>query len=207
MLKRLLPREVGFYDYFEQHCALVNEACKKLQQICADGSDRTLLITQIKELEHKADDLAHRCIEDLHKTFITPIDRHDIHRLISCMDDIIDCIEAATARMDLYKVKEIRPAVREQASVLVRATEVIAEALQDLRKKSSIKAVTDKCIHLHQLENEGDGILRTSLAHLFETNQPIMVIKWKEIYELLERAIDHCEDVANIIEGVMIEAS
>ncbi len=161
---------------------------------------------RIKELEHETDVITHHCVEALHKTFITPLDREDIHHLISRMDDITDSLEAASERLVLFNITEMTLEVRELAEVLVRSTEGVSEALRGLRDMGNAELIVQKCIEINRLENEGDVLMRQALARLFkdETN-PITIIKWKEIYEHLEEATDRCEDVANIIEGVVLE--
>lgn len=206
MFGRLLPRETSFFDYFEQHAALTIEGTKEFLSLVSTGTNIPAKAKRIKEIEHETDVITHRCIEALHKTFITPIDRDDIHRLISRMDDIMDCIDAAAERIMLYEIKEMMPEVTDLADVLVRASSEVAEAINGLRDKKNIPTVLKRCIDVNRLENEGDVILRGALARLFkdETNA-ITVIKWKEIYENLENATDRCEDVANIIEGLILE--
>lgn len=208
MFRRLLPRETNFFDYFEQHGRLINQACQELHSLVSGKAVDQERIDRIKEIERQTDEIAHQCIEAIHKTFITPIDRSEIHHLISRMDDIIDAVDAATSRIEIYEIKEIRDDVRQLSEVLVQATAEIEIALKNLRNMKNEPVIKEKCIRIYHLENEGDTIIRTALAKLFkEENQPILVLKWKEIYQRLERAIDRCEDVANIIEGIVIEAT
>jgi predicted phosphate transport protein (TIGR00153 family) len=209
MFRRLLPKEVCFFEYFEKHAELTIEACKAflaLTQGAVEGRGQT---GRIKELEHEADDLTHKCIEELNKTFITPIDRVDIHQLIKRLDDIVDAVDASASRLTLYELVEVREEARQLAEVLVKATTEIAVALKQLRKIGEVGAIKSSLIRIHQYENDGDTILRAALARLFkeEDHRPILVIKWKEIFERLERATDRCEEVANIIEKIVIEAS
>jgi uncharacterized protein len=208
MLRRLLPQTYCFFDYFEEHIALTKEGCKVLLALATDGSDVLGRIALIKEIEHKTDEITHKCIDALHKTFITPIDRADIHRLIKRLDDIMDSVDAAALRMGLYELTDMRPEVRMIAEVLVKATEEVEEALRCLRDMRQSEKIAEKCIAIYQLENDADGLLRSALVRLFkEEKDPVTIIKWKEILETLERAADRCEDVANIIQGVVIEAS
>lgn len=208
MFRRILPKETNFFDYFEQHSRLINEACQELHSLVSGKTDIQEKVDRIKEIERQTDEIAHQCIEAVHKTFITPIDRSEIHRLISRMDDIIDAVDAATSRIAIYEIKEIREDAQQLSDVLVQATAEIEVALKNLRNMKNAPIIKEKCIKIYHLENEGDTIIRTALAKLFkEENQPILVLKWKEIYQRLERAIDRCEDVANIIEGIVIEAT
>ena len=150
--------------------------------------------------------ITHHCVEALHKTFITPIERDDIYRLITKMDDIMDFVEAASERIALYEIKDMTPEVKDLADVLVRAAEEVAHACSLLRNMKNAEAIIKDCIDINRLENEADAILRNAVARLFkEEKDPITIIKWKEVYEHLENATDRCEDVANIIEGVVLE--
>ncbi|MCL5270793.1 MAG: DUF47 family protein [bacterium] len=208
MLGRFLPKEMGFFDFFEKIAALTIEACNELLSLATDSQNIAGRVARIKELEHQADDVTHECIEALHKTFITPIDRTDIHSLIKRMDDIIDSVDAATSRIVLYEITQMRSESRSLAEVLVKASREIEQAVHNLRNMKHPEKVKENCIAIYQLENEGDAILRSALVRLFkEEKDAVLVIKWKEIYERLEKATDRCEQVANIISGVVIEAS
>ncbi|MBI4511916.1 MAG: DUF47 domain-containing protein [Deltaproteobacteria bacterium] len=206
MFGKLLPRETSFFDFFERHAALTVEGAKEFLSLASTGANVGPKSKRIKEIEHETDVITHHCVEALHKTFITPIERDDIHRLITRMDDIMDFIEAAAERIALYEIREMTPEVRDLADVLVRSTEEVEEALKGLRDMAHADMVVKKCIDINRLENEADAILRNAVARLFkEERDPITIIKWKEIYEHLENATDRCEDVANIIEGVVLE--
>ena len=161
---------------------------------------------RISDIEHETDTITHRCVEALHKTFITPIDRDSIHRLITRMDDIMDYVEAGAERIELYELTTMTNDCRDLADVLHRASMQVEQAVRGLRTLKDPHATLKLCIDINRLENEADAILRRSVARLFkEEKDPIVVIKWKEIYENLENASDRCEDVANIIEGVILE--
>jgi uncharacterized protein len=206
MFGRFLPRETSFFDFFEQHAALTIEGTKELLSLVTTGANISAKCRRISDIEHETDTITHRCVEALHKTFITPIDRDSIHRLITRMDDVMDFVEAAAERIDLYEVTVMTPDVRDMADVLHRATLQVEAAMRGLRSMNEPQATLKLCIDINRLENEADAILRRSVARLFkEEKDPIMVIKWKEIYENLESATDRCEDVANIIEGVILE--
>lgn len=172
------------------------------------GADISACVARIRELEHESDTVTHRCIKELQKTFITPFDRLHIHKLIRRLDDIADCIEEASSVISLHEITELRPEVRNQGEILLQAISTIEHGvtlLRDLKNEEEIKKV---CITIHRLENEGDQALRAAIKRLFSENSgPLEVIKWKEIFEHLERATDRCEDVADIIQGVIIEAS
>lgn len=209
MLSRLLPREVSFFDYFEQHAALSIQACKAFLELTEGSGNHPEKASRIKDIEHQADMLTHRCVDELNRTFITPIDRVDIHQLMKRLDDIVDAVDAATSRILLYDLVEMRPEARQLAEVLLRSAVEIEAALTTLRSRDCMAKIQVRLIAVHSLENEGDNILRAALTRLFEEekNNPILVIKWKEIFERLEKATDRCEEVANIIEKIVIEGS
>jgi hypothetical protein len=209
MFRRLLPKETSFFDYFEEHSKFAMQACRELDLIASNPLDLAGGVSRVKEIEHQADEITHSCIDALHRTFITPIDRSDIHRLIKKMDDIVDSVDSASSRMLLYELTEVRPELKQFTEVLVRATTAIDGAVRSLRNVNQANETINKhCMEVHAAENEGDQILRSALATLFrEEKDAVLVIKWKEIFERLEKATDRCEDVVNIVEGVVIEAS
>ena len=206
MLGRFLPRETSFFDFFEQHAALTIEGTKEFLSLVTTGANIAAKCRRISDIEHETDTITHRCVEALHKTFITPIDRDSIHRLITRMDDIMDYVEAAAERLELYELVMMTNDVRDLADVLHRSALQVEACVRGLRSLKDPQATLKLCIDINRLENEADAILRRSVARLFkEEKDPIMVIKWKEVYENLESATDRCEDVANIIEGVILE--
>ena len=206
MFGRFLPRETSFFDFFEQHAALTIEGTKEFLSLVTTGANIATKCRRISDIEHETDTITHRCVEALHKTFITPIDRDSIHRLITRMDDVMDFVEAAAERIELYELSIMTSDVRDLADVLHRAACQVEAAMRGLRSLNNPQATLKLCIDINRLENEADAILRRSVARLFkEEKDPINVIKWKEIYESLENATDRCEDVANIIEGVILE--
>jgi uncharacterized protein len=206
MFGRFLPKEKSFFDFFEQHAALTVTGTKEFLDMVTDGLRLEARARRIADIEHETDVITHRCVEALHKTFITPIDRDSIHRLITRMDDIMDFVEAAAERIALYELTVMTPEVKDLADVLHRASEQVAEACKHLRDLKNPQRILQLAIDINKLENEGDAVLRRAVARLFkEEKDPIMVIKWKEVYENLESATDRCEDVANIIEGVVLE--
>ncbi len=206
MFGRLLPRETSFFDFFERHAAMTVQGAQEFLSLASTGANVTAKAKRIKEVEHECDTITHHCVEALHKTFITPIERDDIYRLISKMDDIMDYVEAAAERVALYKLNVMTSDVKDLADVLLRATLELEQALKLLRNLENAEAISKKCIDINRLENEADSILRAAVARLFDEEPDAKtIIKWKEIYENLENATDRCEDVANIIEGVVLE--
>ena len=206
MFGRLLPRETSFFDFFEEHAALTIEGTKEFLSMVTTGANIPAKCRRISDIEHETDTITHRCVEALHKTFITPIDRDQIHTLITRMDDVMDYVEAAAERIELYEITTMTNDVRDLADCLHRSAQQVEGAVRGLRDLKDTHATLKLCIDINRLENEADAILRRSVARLFkEEKDPITVIKWKEIYENLESASDRCEDVANIIEGVILE--
>jgi len=208
LLSRLLPASGSgqFFDLFEQHADRTGEAARLLAEMLGSSVDLEQQAARIKAVEHQGDEITHAVIERLHQTFITPMDRDDMHRLISRMDDVLDLIEASSERIWLYELRTIEPEARAFAEVLVKSVQGVADAVRGLRDLRDRAALIAHCTEINRLENEGDQLLRRAVARLFhDSTDPIHVIKWKEIYDNLENAIDRCEDVANVIEGVALE--
>jgi predicted phosphate transport protein (TIGR00153 family) len=206
MLSRLLPRQTNFFDYFEQHVALSVEGARELGKLAHDGADVEDIARRIKDLEHRADEVTHTCMETLHKTFITPIDRNDIHRIASKLDDIIDLIDGAARQLSLFEITELPESAREATLVLVQATEAVERAVKGLRNMKNATTILGECVRINELENQADRIKASSVARLFrEESDAVLVLKWHEIYQALENVTDACEDVANVIEGIVLE--
>jgi hypothetical protein len=205
---RLLPRDESFFDDFERHAQKTVEGCRALVEMAQGKVPAAEACPRIKSIESECDTITHHVVERLHKVFITPIDRNDIFRLISKMDDVMDFVEAASQRIALYDVNPDNKELWDLARVLVAGSERISEAVAGMRNLKHPELILEKCVEINRLENEADVQLRAAIAKLFkEEKDPIQVIKWKEIFELLETATDRCEDVANIIEGVVLENS
>jgi len=205
---RLLPHDASFFAHFEHQGKKTVEGCRAFLEMVEQPSDLEARAERVKQIEHECDEITHAVVEALHKTFITPIDRNDIYRLITKMDDIMDFVEAAADRLALYEVKAMTKEVGDLARCLVQSAEHVLGAVSSIRDLGKPNGILQHCIEINRLENVADGILRSALARLFrEEKDPIAVIKWKEIYETLEAATDRCEDVANIIEGVVLEHS
>jgi uncharacterized protein len=206
MFGRFLPREHGFFDFFDRHAHKTVEGVKDFLDLASGKTEVVAAAKRIKEIEHETDVITHHCVEALHKTFITPLERDDIYRLITKMDDIMDFVEAGSERIALYEIRVMTPELKAMSEVLLRSTEEVERAVRGLRDMRHAEAIIKSCIDINRMENEADEILRSAVARLFkEEKDPIQVIKWKEIYENIENATDRCEDVANIIEGVVLE--
>jgi len=201
-----LPKEPIFFDLFEQAAANVHEGAKALAALLDDFRDVVEKARKIKDIEHAGDKITHTTIERLNQTFITPLDREDIHELICRLDDILDLIDTATSRMVLYKIDKPAEEAKALAKVLVTSTKIITELLPQMRSMKNSRSLIERCIEIHTQENEGDRIEQHALAALFENHHdPVYVIKWKDIYEDLESATDRCEDVANVVEGIVLK--
>ena len=200
----LIPKEVRFYDYFEQQSKHILHAATLLHELCHNFADARAKTHKIKEVEHEGDLVTHEVVRRLNTTFITPIDREDIHDLATRLDDVLDYIEAAAERLVVYRIKEPTSACRAMADVIVKTTEAMDRAIRCLRNMDP--AFHGHAVEVNRLENSADALLRDSLAALFdEQGDPIEVIKWKEIYETMEIVTDRCEDVANVIEGIILK--
>lgn len=205
---RLLPRDESFFDIFEKQGQKTVEGCRAFLAMVETSGDVTAQAKRISEIEHECDLITHSVVAKLHKTFITPLDRNDIYRLITKMDDIMDLVEAAAERMALYGITDMTKEVCDLARALLSSADRVLEAVAGFRDLKHPEVILEKCVEINRLENEADALLRGTLAKLFrEEKDPITIMKWKEIYELLETATDRCEDVANIIEGVVLENS
>jgi uncharacterized protein Yka (UPF0111/DUF47 family) len=201
-----MPKSDEFFDDFEKLAATTVEGTRLLKALLDDFTDVPRKVQAIKEVEHRGDDITHRAFERLHKNFITPFDRPEIHRLLSRIDDVLDLADAASERIGLYDVGTVLPEARDLAAVLVSAAETMQLAVRGLRDVKNPAQVLEACKQVNVYENQGDTLLRRAVANLFKSGQdPLFVMKWKEILDLMENAIDRSEDVANVIEGVVLE--
>lgn len=206
MLRRFIPREGNFFELFNQSADRILQGAKEFRTMLDHLDEAEARSRLIKSIEHEADEITHRTIDLLHKTFITPLDRSDIHLLITQMDDIIDFIEAASQRMSLYGIHSANPAAKELADICVRAAEAIHRTVPRLANLKDPQLIVRECVEINRLENEADHVLRSAMAKLFAEEQDVrQLIKWKEIYELLETVTDRCEDVANTVEAIVME--
>jgi hypothetical protein len=200
---RFIPREEKFFDMFSAMAQNVHEASKLLRRMMENPNEIQDLAESIKALEHKGDQLMHDLMTKLNKTFVVPIDREDIYALASKIDDVIDLTEAVARRIILFKIREMREPAIQLSYVLGRATAALVSAVSELQNGMK---VMDHCIEMNRLENEADHIYHLALGNLFEIEKdPIALIKWKELYETLEASLDKCEDVANVIESIIVK--
>jgi uncharacterized protein len=203
---RLIPKEEKFYDLFEELINKIEEGGKLFLEMVEQYEYPLPKITKLKELEHEADVITHRTYEKMHKSFLTPLDREDIYALVNKMDSILDMIEASAARMNLYRVKKPTKVIIDQAKILNEAIRKVKFVVHAMRDMKNSKMILDACVEINTLENEGDIVLRTAMVDLFEHEKDaIELIKWKEIFERIEEALDVCEDVSNIVEGIVLK--
>jgi uncharacterized protein len=202
----LLPKDTVFYDLFEKLSGHVVASAQHLHKMARDFPTIDGEIQMIRNEEHAADDLAHQALERLDRTFITPFDREDIHQLVGELDDIIDSIDALAKRVPLFHVKEIHPDFLRQTDVLVAATLAVREAVHRLRKSRKLSDLSDKLIEIHHHESVGDDNHHAAMDHLFSGGtEALEVLKWKELYDYIENAIDGCEDVGNTLERIVLK--
>lgn len=206
MLQKLLPQKTEFFSLFSEHAACSVEGARLLQAFLADLAGAEERATRIRTVEHAADALCQRTMEMLHRSFITPIDRGDIHQISSRLDDIMDHIEATSQRVWLYDVGTVAPEAHEMAANLVRATAAVKAVVDALAARRSAADIRTLCAGVKDAEKDNDRLLRRATARMFREEQdPKTLIKWKEIYDDIEAAIDCCDDVANVVEGVALE--
>ena len=201
---RLLPKEEKYYDLFNRVASNITGGAQLLQKLFNDFERRAAYADQIKQLEHACDDLTHDIVKRLNQTFITPFDREDIHALASSLDDVLDDIDSVARRVILYKLDDPTEDTRKMADVLARIAASMERAVIALERDS--ETVMKECIVIHSLENEGDTYHHDAVDRLFShETDPIQILKLKEIYEKMERCIDKAEDVANVLEAIVLK--
>jgi len=200
---RLIPREARFFDDFVAMAEQIRLGATMLEDMLAPDKPIWDKADQIKEVEHKCDFITHEIIQRLHKTFVTPFDREDIHNLARSLDDVMDAIDASASVVRLYSIERVRPDARELARIIKASADEMLKALQALERK---KGVAEPAVEINRLENEADRVHQTAVRRLFEEEKdPIEIMKWKEIFDFLEESTDRCEDVANVVEGIVVK--
>jgi uncharacterized protein len=206
MLEKLMPKSDEFFDDFDAQADATVRGAKLLAALLDDFTDVERKVAAIKEVEHEGDSIAHRAFERLHRQFITPFDRAEIHRLLGLIDDVLDLTDATAERLLLYEVGTVPQAAKDMARVVVPAAEKMQQAVRLLRNIKNPEQILAACRDIKTLESEADALGRSAIAALFKSGaDALSIIKWKEIYDLMETATDRCEDVANVIEGVVLE--
>lgn len=207
----LLPRDVRFFELFELAGSNMVETARALQNLLTsyDLADLPVKLERIHELEHRGDNFTHDVMRALNQTFITPLDNDDISALVQRIDDVVDQIWAAAARLDIYEIPAPTETARKLADVIVQEAETLVEALPCLRRKSDMQRILPITIEVHRLENEADSLLRNGLRSLYpnpsDPQQIVLGVKWREIYGFLAEATDRGEDVANVLESIVLK--
>jgi predicted phosphate transport protein (TIGR00153 family) len=198
-----IPRDEQFFELFNEMADEIRSAAQMLEDMLATDPPDISKVDKIKDAEHRCDALTHDAIQRLHRTFVTPFDREDLYALAASLDNVMDAIDHAAALVRLYKITVIRPGARELARTVSNSADRLHTALDSLAKR---KPVHPHAVEINRLENEADRAYQVAIAALFETeSDPIMIIKWKELLDMLEQVTDACEDVANVIEGVVVK--
>jgi len=206
MFARFLPKSSNFFDLFDAQAGFMVNAATFFKELVAKGGIDESSFQKMKDIEHKADKVAHDIIDQLNKTFITPFDREDIHSLTKELDNVVDMVYTITNRLRVYKITGVDRNLVEFATVIEQSTQQAALAVRGLRNMKNSKAVLEACVETNRLENVGDSMRDLMLAELFEkVKDPIYIIKWKEIYQDAETVLDICEDVAHVVESILVK--
>jgi len=204
----LLPRENKFFDFFNAHAVHAVEAAGELRELLNDLSQLQRRGRKIEHHEKQADKITHQTIQLLHQTFITPLDRDEIHKLITGMDDVLDLLEDIAQILFLYDVREVPNEAKRLADICITCTEKVRDAVAKLQSMEHPDAILRLCAEIDRLETDADQVMHAAMAKLFrEEPDAKQIIKLKDIYQLLESVTDKCEDVANLIEGIVLENS
>ncbi len=200
-----LPRDEKYFERFTDMAQRIHEGAKILNKFFSNAAPVAMVADQIKRLEHECDEISHEILRGIDRTFITPIDREDIHQLAVRLDDVIDLIDVTIRRVSLFQIEKPTPISQALCQLIVQATGELVEAVSRLRQQ---KGVMEHCIRIKQIENEGDVAYHDAVASLFADHIPaIEVIKWKDVYDNMERCIDQCVAVAHVLESVLLKHS
>ncbi len=203
-----VPQTQIFFDLLDKLAGSVDRGAQILLEAAGGDADFDELHKRIKVVEHEGDLITHETIQQLHRSFITPLDREDIHELACRLDDVLDLIDTTASRIYLYRVTALTEDAKSMVRNLAKATSLLVAAVRKLRQPRDRKDILPHCIEVHTCENEGDRLEQHALAALFDNDQdPRDIIKWKDIYDDLEGAIDKCEDVCNVLEGITLKTS
>jgi len=202
----LLPKEIKFFDLFDQQTAIIISAAACFKELADQGKFDDQSIERMRVIEHQGDEITHEIVDKLNRCFITPFDREDIHCLAFELDNVIDIIYTLTKRMRLYKLNVADPGVIKFAELIEQAVYSLSQAIKELRDTKNPKKILKHCIEINRLENMGDQLRDSVIEKLFnDGSDPITVIKWKEIYEGAETCLDICEDIANVLESILVK--
>ena len=200
---RILPRDEKFYDLFTELAKRLTASADHLHEMFQSPAQLGSKVTTIKALEHEADNLTHDIIDRIDRTFVTPFDREDIHALASELDDVIDLIDGAARRAQIFRLQQTRPPAVVLSEVLARAAKMVEEGVRDMKNAKHVYAVSEQ---LKILEEEGDAVYHDAMGKLFaDSGDAIEVIKWKDLYDKVEDALDRCEDVGNVLQSIALK--
>ena len=200
---RILPRDEKFYELFTELSKRLTASATLLCEMFSNPAQLEAKVAQIKDLEHQADNLTHDIIDRIDRTFVTPFDREDIHALASELDDVIDLIDGTARRATIFRIQKTRPAAGVLADVLARAATCVEEGVRDMKNAKHVYAISEK---LKVLEEEGDAVYHDAMGALFaEGGDALEVVKWKDLYDKIEDALDQCEDVGNVLQSIALK--
>lgn len=201
-----LPKDKTFFQHLEKLALTAEKTVNKFHEMLVTWDPTSSDVQSIKNLEHECDAIVHEIMVKLNKTFVTPIDREDIHSLCKKIDDLVDNIYALSERMKIFKIQSVKKELIEMAEILQQAMNIAVSAIQKIEKLKNTQLIFNQCLEIHALENQGDRLYGKALAALFEANNnPIDIIKWKDIYNFMEKAIDESEDIADIVWGIAVK--
>ncbi len=202
----LIPKDEKFFDLLDQQSLAILQGATLFKDLATHWQENHPNIVKLRDLEHECDITTHEILDKLNRTFVTPLDREDIHMLAKQLDDVIDIIQSVSERMLLFRIKTTKDDLIELADILEEAVSIIPKAITSIRRIDRPKRILDYCIEINRLENRGDRAAERAIGSLFQKEKdPMEVIKWKEIYDSVEFAIDRCEDIANTIEGIVVK--
>lgn len=206
MFRKILPRKDVFFRHMEAGADKAVEIVAAFRRLMDEMPAPEAAVQRIRDIEHEADEALHQVLSDLHRTFVTPLDRNEISKICKLLDDIVDLVEGAAQRILHYDLRVARPPIRELARILENQVQLVKRAVGNLPNLKEADALRETLIEINTLENQADQILRTTIGALFrEEEDPREIIKWKEVYEHIEKATDRCEDVADHIENLLLE--
>ncbi len=203
---RLIPKEMHFFDLFDDQAKKIIATALKFRELTASGKFDDEEIQKMRDLEHEGDAITHDIIDKLNRTFITPFDREDIHSLAQELDNVIDMLFTTSKRMRIYKLTKPSNDLIEFADLIVKSSVAVENAINGLRTHKNYQPIKDSCIEVNNIENQGDMLRDKIIQRLFdEVKDPVEIIKWKEIIEEVETILDICEDIANLIDSIMVK--
>jgi len=201
-----IPKEEEFFGLLDKGASNAFRSITKFNELMLKWNEKSPLFQEIRDIESEGDMITHQVIDKLNRTFVTPIDREDIHKLAGQIDDVCDIIQALSDRMQLYDLgTKIPETMLEMSELLVKGGKIVEAVVKEFHNFRANSRVTDHCIKIKHIENEADDLLKNALAGLFKINEPLTIMKWKEIYESIERAHDKLSEIANTLEGILVK--